>query len=203
MPRLVLGLISGAGGGKQTFSQHLKEWADESGLTVEVFATGSGGVLGGLAKELEFTGFKVDTANLARLANAIRKHLGKNFMARAMFRGIQASNADIAVYDAIRWREDFDAVRAFGLKSHILYIQADQETRYKRIRDRRRDSESAMTFREFILREGDETAREIPVLAHQADSALSNIGSESDFRVVTRNFLERTIRPALLSQNSP
>ncbi len=201
MTKVVIGLVAHASGGKETFGTILKEWAGENGFTVEIISTGSGGLLGKVGDDLRGTGFQKNTANLIILSNAIRVHLGKDTLARGAGLLVARSAAEIVVYDSIRWDTDMQVVQ--GFKDHMtIFVTADAETRYQRLKDRARDGEAVMSWMEFLKREQDPTAVEIQRLGEMADFKIANKLGLEEYRKSVRNFLQSYVK-LILERGNP
>ena len=194
MAKVVIGLIAKSAAGKETFDTLLKEWAIEHGYMAHVVYTGTDGLLGAIGDDLNGTGFVKTAGNLIALSNVIRKHFGKETLANGAKRLVEQSEAQIVVYDAVRWDTDLCAVQSF--KDHLtVFVSVNADTRYERLKARARPGEAVITWLEFVKREQDPTAIEIQRLGEMADCLIPNDLGLEEYREAVRNFLRLRVKP--------
>jgi len=84
---------------------------------------------------------------------------------------------DIVVFDGVRWMVDERMLKKLP-NSFLVYIIADQETRWRRSRMRAEKPEEETTpFEEFAKNDEAETERHIPEIGKLADFTIDNNGA--------------------------
>src|SRR3989338_4324609 len=171
----IIGLIGEKGSGKGLFTAMLKNILG-IGYDKKVERVSSSDIL---FETLNKWGVETSRVNLQKLAEAMDRVYGAGTLSRAVMDKISRSDADIVVFDSVRWQTDFDAVKSLGPDSILLYITAPAELRYERRRgSSEKAGESEIAWDEFLAQEDALTERDIPRLGAQADFTILNYSSE-------------------------
>lgn len=164
--KLLIGLIGQARCGKGTLITTLKEALPNR--NIQVFGTGSF-----LIEELHRWRIEVSRINLQLLATSMEAAFGRGTLANVLRPQLQSSQADIGIYDCIRWASDLKLVSEFP---HIIvYINASAKRRWQRAKElaEKRDEQS-MSYEEFLQADQALTEIFIPELARDAQIVLNN-----------------------------
>lgn len=181
MNRIVIGLTGKQGSGKNTFIQNvIKVFPHKS-----VDRITSGGILVDVLKILNIV---ITRHNLQELAKYLRIGFGDDIISSAVRLRIISSEADIVIFDGVRWQSDVDMVRSFP-EGIIVYIQTDKEVRYQRLRNRgEKEDENNLSREEFEKAEVASTEVEIDNIGRRANFILANNGGEELFLEAIKNF---------------
>lgn len=189
MPQMVIGIIGENGAGKGTL---IKMLCEELGEGCAVLSTGRI-----LLQTLASWHVPPTRANMQLLPVVMEQAYGIGALARVMSADIAQSQERIVFYDAVRWLSDVQAVRRSEQRNILVYVTAEKQLRYERLRLRRQKAgEEYMTWEQFIAEEEAATEIMIPVLARGADTVISNNGNEANLRMQVRA-LRDTIQAAL------
>ena len=129
---------------------------------------------------LRLLGRDVSRENLQALGVSLRQAFGDDVLAQAMRGRLQKDNPETAVIDGVRYPEEYEFIKNLG--GSLWFIDASQETRYKRTVSRGTRGEAEISFKEFIESQGNKTEEGIMDLKSKADEVLENNGSMEDLR---------------------
>lgn len=199
MPKAVIGLLGEKSGGKGKFTELLKRSIDY-GYRVEAFTTHD--LLAYVATSL---GLLDNRENLMLTANTLSRAFGGDVIARGMLNRISQSNADIAIYDAVRWPADVEAVTHFP-QNFFVYITADVQLRHERANQRNRDrKEGEISFSNFVKQEQMPTECQIPIIATCRDlniTKITNNGTFDELSAKILSFFQEKVEPVLKRNRS-
>ncbi len=185
---IVIGLIGEKGSGKGTFTDILREVLPDK----RIVKVGSSELL---FETLNLWGIQTTRENLINLAEAMDSKFGKGTLSRAISNRISHVDADIVIFDSVRWDTDVDVIRQFpdGL---LVYITADSRTRHERTVNRgEKVGEAEATFEEFRKQEQASTEIDIPRLGSMADYGIVNHSSDKEiFKNAVRIFCRRLLK---------
>lgn len=106
-------------------------------------------------------------------------------LSRAVKARLMRDTADVGILDGARWQSDEKMLREFpagGVKSIIVYVDADDDHRYTRLLARNRSGEAATTREQFALLNQQPNEIFIPQIGTRADIRLANnYASIADF----------------------
>ena len=177
--QITLGLVGEKGGGKGTLVKLLKEIAQSSEKPMSVDTVKSSEVL---AETLKLWDLPLSRSNLQQLAIIMNAKYGDGTLTHAVKTRMEKSDADIVIYEGIRWPSDVDMVRAFP-NSKFIYITAPVNTRYERTKQRKEKAgEGEATLEQFIQEESVLTETNISKIAGEAEFKIKNTGSIEDLR---------------------
>lgn len=199
--KLVLGIIGEKGSGKGLFVEILKNIcnSDHTGLgdahfSDRIFSKKSIASIKSsdvLAETLTLWGLPLTRSNLQQLAIIMNGKYGPTTLSDAVKNRINNSDAEIVIYDGIRWPADVEMIRSFP-NNLLLYITSPVETRYERTLARNEKAgEGTATFEQFIAEEQVATETQVVEISKQADQRIENIGTKEEFEEKVRGFLEK------------
>src|SRR5688572_30543872 len=171
---LVYGLVGEKGSGKQTFVNFLKELYPNLNIRQVRFSDI-------LAQTLVLWDIPLTRPNLQKLAIVMNESFGAEALANAAKFSIEGDSADIIVLDGIRREAELRLVK--GMKNNlVIYITAEQDLRYKRLKLRsEKVGEVGLTFEQFLKEEQSKAESEIPKISKKADVTIDNNGTKDEF----------------------
>lgn len=182
----VLGLVGEKGSGKQTFVNFLKQIASSSTTNVGAPRNDKREILNIrqvrfsdiLAQTLILWDLPVTRANLQNLSLMMDKTFGAQTLANAAKFSIEGDMADVIIFDGIRREEELEIV-----KGTVIYITADQNLRYQRLKLRsEKVGEVGLSFEQFLKEEKSKAESQILSLAKKADFKIENNGTKEEFK---------------------
>lgn len=185
MNKLVIGLVGKQGSGKGTFIELLK---NELGpQNIDHIKSGTGGVLEAFVRIAEIP---VTRENLQKMAVGLREYFGDDFISEAVGAKIRKSRNSIAIFDAVRWRCDERVVKGFR-RNVIVFMDANKELRFKRLKNRLRGDEKELTWEQFEKAEVASTEIEIDDIGLRADFHVINDDSLDSLRLEVKFFCKK------------
>ncbi len=147
-------------------------------------------------EEVAKKGLEPTLDNILRVANELRKALGKNAIAKLSINKIASaciSNC-IVVVDGVRSLDEIETIKESLLKDVIiLAIHSSQKTRFERILNRGREGDPK-TFEEFRKRDFEELSWGIGNVIALADKMIVNEGRIEEFINEIRKFFSEALR---------
>ncbi len=179
----IIGLIGEKGSGKQTFVNFLKDIAPDKNIRQVRFSDI-------LAQTLMIWDIPNTRSNLQKLSIAMNETFGQSALANAAKYSIEGDNADVIIFDGIRREGELNLVQ--GMKnSQLIYITADQNLRYQRLKRRsEKVGEVGLTFEQFLEEENSKAEKNIPSLGQKADKKMENNGSLDQFKDKIKNLIK-------------
>jgi dephospho-CoA kinase len=188
--KIFIGIVGEKGSGKDTFAQTFIEIAKG----VRIDRERSSDIL---KETLDLWSLPKTRHNLQHVAIIMDKGFGDGTLTHALFERIIKSEAEIILFDAVRWQTDVMMVRKFP-KSFLVYITAPAEMRYARTKLRKEKvGEESATFEEFMKDEEVATEVEIPKIGARADTKIDNSGQAQQFRAKISEFYTQKVKPLL------
>lgn len=173
--KLIIGLLGEKGGGKGTFTSVLKESLPDK--TIESYR--SRDILSDI---LNILNLPLTRDNFQTLAPLLRDNFRSDIITQAIAKKISQSEADIVIFDGVRWNSDVELIRTFP-NNYLVYVTADPKIRYQRTKLRKEKAgEDQATFEQFLEEETAETERYIPIIGATADFKIINNGSLDEFK---------------------
>jgi dephospho-CoA kinase len=183
--KLIIGLVGEKGSGKQTFADFLKELANQKIAHVRTSDI--------LAETLNLWTIPTTRINLQHLAIIMDREYGQGSVTRAVEQRIKNLDAEIIILDGVRWTTDVALIRKFS-KNVLVYITANQKTRYLRLKKRSsKVNEKGLSFKQFLKEEKEKTEVEIPKIAKTADVKIINDSSYNSFKKQVEQFYKELI----------
>ncbi len=166
MNKILIGIIGENGSGKDTFCEFLKE-IHPSAQFIR-FSDPLREMLSVLFEEIK-------REDQQWLANNLRERFGEDILTGAVERKIERSHNDLYVLNGIRVWEDFHFLKE--KEGYLVYVTADQRTRWERLKKRGEKEDDGSSFEEFLKKEDNPTERDIPKIGKEAHFVVDNNGS--------------------------
>lgn len=180
---LIIGLVGEKGSGKQTFVNFLKEILPDKTIRQVRFSDI-------LAQTLLIWDLPITRFNLQKLAIMMNATFGQTALANAAKFSIEGDLANVIIFDGIRRAQEAKLVNV--MKNHLLiYITADQNLRYQRLKKRsEKVGEVGLTFEQFLEEEKSKAEEQISILGKKADLKIENNGSLEEFKDKTKKLAQ-------------
>lgn len=187
----VIGLVGEKGSGKQTFVNYLKEIAslpsaprNDKGEVLNIRQVRFSDIL---AQTLMMWDLPISRSNLQKLAVIMNDTFGAQALANAAKFSIEGDSADIIILDGIRREGEFKWTGSFE-DNTLIYVTADQDLRYQRLKKRsEKVGEVGLTFEQFLEEEKSKAETEIPKISKKAQIKIENNGSLEEFKQKIKN----------------
>jgi len=167
MNKIIIGLIGELAAGKGTITNYLKEKHQAVSFRYS----------DSLRENLEIFGLEISRENMQKISTLLRSNFGENILAKAILKKVQDSNQKIIVIDGVRRHTDLENLGDLP-GFNLIYITADQKTRYDRYIKRNENAgDDQMTFEQFKEKENAEADRQIPEVAKTAKYKIDNNGT--------------------------
>jgi len=164
--KIIIGLVGPIASGKGTVKAYLQE---KYGATEFRFSSI-------LREALDVLGIEKTRDNLIDLSTWGREKSGDDMLAKAMAKKIATSDEKIIVIDGIRRLGDIDHIKEME-GFHMIAIDADPETRYKRSVTRNENpGDAEKNFYTFTKDHEKEAERTIPETMAAAEAKIDNNG---------------------------
>lgn len=177
---LIIGLVGEKGSGKETFGNLLMEIAKSKKIKRIRFSDV-------LNYTLKLWDLDLTRENLQNLAIAMDGAYGAGTLSQAIAKQIKDSEADIVILDGIRWKSDVDLLRTFS-GNILVYITADLDIRYYRLKLRQEKKDEAKTYEQFMKEEQAQNELLIPQIGSKSDYKITNNGSLEELRQKVEEF---------------
>lgn len=185
--KIVIGLVGQKGGGKGTFSAVLGELL--ANKSIAKFKSSDI-----LLETFNIWGITPTRDNFHKLAVAMDQAYGQGTLTQAMEHRLNSSDADIVIFDGVRWDTDVHMLKKFS-KNIIVYVTADPKIRHERSLSRNEKAgENEASFEQFMKEEEMPTEVIIPTIGAQADFIINNNGSLEDFKKQVEEFVQKYLK---------
>ncbi len=161
----IIGIIGENGSGKDTFCGFFQKHLPEAEFLK--FSDPLVAVLKIFFKE-------VSREDMQWLANNLRERFGGDILTKAIERKIENSEKSVFVLNGLRVMDDYLFLQKKGGK--LVYVTADERTRWERLQKRNEKKDDNVSFEEFLEREKDSTEKEIPEIGENAEFFIDNNG---------------------------
>ncbi len=134
--------------------------------------------------EIKERDMEVNEENAGKVANQLREEEGMDAIAKHCVPIInkKLNEGKTVIVDGIRGLSEVKRFKKdFGEDFYLISIEASEETRYNRIKDRKRDDD-IKNLEEFKEKEKREIGWGLEEAIDSADYKISNEGTEEDFR---------------------
>ncbi len=166
MSKIIIGLVGETGSGKDTVAHYLKRRYDVQLLRFSL----------PLKKTLDLFFNKSSKEDQSWLYSVFKERFGEDVLHQGVKRYVEQHDGIMCV-NGMRMMKDLDFIRSFK-NNYIMYVTADQKTRWERVVGRGEKSDDNQTFEEFQKFEATaETEKDIPVIGSKADFKITNDGS--------------------------
>ncbi len=182
--KIVIGVVGEKGSGKETFVTILKELYPQHTI-VHIRSSDI------LAETLKLWDLPKTRHNLQHLAIVMDQGFGLGTLTHAVRQRIAQTNADITIYDGMRWLSDEQMVRSFDTQL-VVYITASASIRYERTKLRKEKiGEAGTTYEQFLQEEQVATELDIPKIGARADVHIENKSDIGDFKEAVQEQVSR------------
>ncbi len=168
MKKNIIGLVGETGAGKDTFCRYA-----EKKFKKPVFCFRFSDPLSEVLRNF-FD--KIKKEDQQWLAIALRKRFGNNILGQAIYKKIKEIKKGTIILDGMRCWEEYRMIRK--MKGKIVYITADQKTRWQRVKKRGEKEDDKASFKKFLEKEKVKTEVLIPLMSKKADFKIKNNGSK-------------------------
>ena len=171
MDKLIFGIVGGLASGKTTLAEHLSETYHCNTYRYSTM----------LRDILERIYVDQTRTNLQELSTFLRQQFGQDVMSKVIAHDVANDDNDIVVVEGIRRPTDITYLRELP-GFHLIFVDAEQRTRYERIIEREENPDDAFkTFETFKQDEAAEADRLISEIAAEAEYTLDNNGTRDNF----------------------
>lgn len=141
-----------------------------------------------LTEFMDGIGLELNRENYQRVGFYLRNIFGREILVETIVRRIKNKPNKNIIINGIRYQIEFDAVKNLG--GIIIGIIADDETRFKRVNDRKRFGKE-ISWEEFQKYEKGETEIHIEGLLKITDYTIYNNDSLKDLEKNIENLMEK------------
>ncbi|GBE16409.1 hypothetical protein BMS3Abin15_00223 [bacterium BMS3Abin15] len=164
MPKIILGLAAELAGGKGTVAKHIIEKYDGS---AHRFSTMLRDVLDRLYLDQ-------NRENMQKLSTITRKAYGEDTLAKVISEDVKKDDHEVIVVDGVRRSADIKYLKELP-EFKLIYIEADIEKRFERIKERGENpDDKSKTFEDFKKDHEGEADIRIRDLKKHADYIIDN-----------------------------
>ncbi len=170
----VIGLVGKTASGKGMVANILEEQLKACDLTVSRMRFSDS--LREFIQELRKRGINLATSkeNLISIAEAGRISFTPDFLAQSVVRRTRNSNADVCIWDGMRWLEDLEALKVFEYRC-LVAIKTLDNVRYQRFLKRKENiGDADISYDNFKRMDGRDTEKLIPRIIKLADVVIVN-----------------------------
>ncbi len=175
--KIILGLAGEMASGKGTVAKYLVE--EKQGASHRFSS-----ILRDLSQRLYL---EETRENLQKMSTAIRECFGQNVLCKTIYRDVKKDSNEIIIIDGVRRKQDVEELRKLK-EFRLIYLEADLEKRFERIKNRGENSDDDnKTLEEFKKDHLREAEQEIKKLKAEADFVIDNNGSfENLYKQINR-----------------
>ena len=170
----VFGLVGEKGSGKQTFVNFFKALHPDLNIRQVRFSDI-------LAQTLVLWDIPLTRPNLQKLGLVMNQSFGEHALADAAKFSIDGDKADVIILDGIRRLAEYELVKE--MKGTLIYITAEQNLRYQRLKLRsEKVGEIGLSFEQFLEEEKAQAEEEISKISKKAMIKIENNETKDEFR---------------------
>lgn len=182
--KIVIGVVGEKGSGKGTFTKLLQEILPNK--TIEVIRSSDV-----LKETLKIWGLPETRSNLQKFTVMMEQAFGSGTLSHTVHERILHSQADITIFDGVRWEVDVKMIREFP-KNCLVYITADPHIRHERTKARgEKAGEDNATFEEFMEEEKALTEVMIQEIGKEANFTINNNGTLEQYQEQVEQFCQK------------
>lgn len=179
--KIILGLAGEIASGKGTFAKYIVE---EKKGSSHRFST----MLRDVAQRMYL---EENRENLQKISTMLREYFGSDILSKTIYHDVDNDSHKIVAIDGVRRFGDIEFLKKLpGFK--LVYIEAEMEKRFERIKTRGENSDdSSKTLEEFKKDHEREAESEIRSLKEKADFVVNNDGSFEDLYQQINKIIEK------------
>lgn len=166
----IIGLVGQMGAGKDTFCDFVKK--NYQNVYIMRFSDALTDIL-----KMFFDSVKREDQQWLSLS--LREKFGADILLKALIKKINSIEGGNVILNGVRRNGDLDAVKVAGGK--VVYITADEKTRWERVKIRKEKSDDDVPFEKFQELGRAEAEQQIPTVGKMADFKIENNGSKEAF----------------------
>lgn len=175
--KIIIGLTGEMGSGKDTFCNYVKE--NYKDVFILRFSDA-------LTEILRIFFDSIKREDQQWLSSALRGRFGGDILVKALVKKVKSIEKGIIILNGVRRPADFEALRKIGGK--LVYITADPEKRWERVKVRKEKADDDVSFEKFLELDKAEAESQISVIGSEADFKIENNGSkELFFKEIKKN----------------
>lgn len=165
--KIILGLAGEMASGKGTVAEYLIE--EKQGVSYRFSS-----ILRDLSQRLYL---EETRENLQKMSTIVRETFGQAILCKVIYQDVKKDKNEIITIDGVRRIQDVEELK--NLKEFkLIYLEANLEKRFKRIKGRNENSDDTeKTLEEFKEDHQREAEQEIKKLKNEADFTIDNNGS--------------------------
>ena len=166
----LIGLTGEIGSGKDTFCEYVKK----NYQNVFVFRFSDA-----LTEVLKFFFDSVKREDQQWLGSSLKERFGGDILVRALVKKANSISEGIIILNGVRAEGEAKAIKENGGK--IIYITAEQKTRWERVCKRREKADDDVSYERFLEMEGASAELPIPKIGKTANYKIENNNSKESF----------------------
>ncbi len=129
--------------------------------------------------------------NLQILSTLLREQFGQNIMSKVIAKDVEEDEGQLVVVDGIRRPTDISYLKEIP-GFHLIYITANAQTRYERMKLRNENpGDAEKTFEQFTLDEQAEADKLIKELGTTAEDTIHNDGNYEELYAQVEALLKK------------
>lgn len=205
--KAVLAVTGKPGAGKETFARLTSDVLRENGvyLNPTVMEFGTNGILGKMADYLNILRSR---DNLQRLPTLLKDNFPGWHLSKFMEKQIMDDRfSELIIVDGVRWLEDEQMIRNLPVPNFMVYVHANPEKRWERIKKRQRRQEDAnLPWEKFLQQDGAETEINIDAIGSRANYKIDNNldeGDQKEYKKQVRAIINESIVPLFRKKELP
>jgi len=166
----IIGLVGETGSGKDVFCEYIKK--ESKPVFCFRFSTP-------LSEVLKIFFDIIRKEDQQWLAISLRERFGNNILGEALKKKIKSIKNGVIILNGIRAWEEYRMIKK--LRGKIIYITADFQIRWGRIRTRNEKQDDNSSYKKFLRMEKAKTEILIPKIGRKADIVIKNNGTKNQF----------------------
>jgi len=169
-PKKIIGLTGEIGSGKDTFCGYAKQ--NYQNVFVLRFSDALTDVL-----KIFFDAVKREDQQW--LGSSLRERFGTDILVKALIKKANSISEGIVILNGVRAESEAQAIKDAGGK--IIYITAEQKTRWERVKIRGEKADDNVPWEKFVEMGKASTELQIPGIGAKADFKIENNGTKELF----------------------
>ncbi|HNY97727.1 MAG TPA: AAA family ATPase [Candidatus Pacearchaeota archaeon] len=167
--RIIIGLTGRTGSGKDAVCDYIRQRV----LNSEFLRFSQP-----LSEALSLFVDRIKKEDQQWLGSTLRDRFGQDILSKAIEKKISKFDGGLIVLNGIRYESEYDLLKRIGGK--LVYVVADQKTRWERVGKRAEKADDQSGFEKFLEMEKAVTEAAIDGIGKRADFFIDNNGSYMD-----------------------